>query len=101
MQPHIFPFTVHIPHPTPHSLTHPTPPPLCADVFLTALFQDNERRPDIEYGTVSNDNRCGLNAARRNVAQRRIVGGDEAGFGSFPWQAYVRIGESSSRCDKK
>ena len=37
--------------------------------------------------------RCGLNAARRNVAQRRIVGGDEAGFGSFPWQAYIRIGK--------
>ena len=58
-------------------------------------MQDNERRPDIEFGPVSNDHRCGLNAARRNVAQRRIVGGDEAGFGSFPWQAYIRIGEAA------
>ena len=24
------------------------------------------------------------------------MGGDEAGFGSFPWQAYIRIG--TSRC---
>ncbi|XP_014258888.1 serine proteinase stubble isoform X6 [Cimex lectularius] len=38
---------------------------------------------------------CGL-SVKNQAAQRRIVGGDEAGFGSFPWQAYIRIG--SSRC---
>ena len=55
-----------------------------------------DHRPDLDFGPVQNDPRCGLNAARRNVAQRRIVGGDEAGFGSFPWQAYVRIGEEQT-----
>ncbi|XP_049846664.1 serine proteinase stubble isoform X4 [Schistocerca gregaria] len=42
---------------------------------------------------------CGLSSGKLGQlvgAQRRIVGGDEAGFGSFPWQAYIRIG--SSRC---
>ncbi|KAF6206697.1 hypothetical protein GE061_017933 [Apolygus lucorum] len=38
---------------------------------------------------------CGV-SVKSQTAQRRIVGGDEAGFGSFPWQAYIRIG--SSRC---
>ncbi|KAJ8680279.1 hypothetical protein QAD02_016066 [Eretmocerus hayati] len=41
------------------------------------------------------DEQCGISASKQ-TAQRRIVGGDEAGFGSFPWQAYIRIG--SSRC---
>lgn len=58
--------------------------------------QDNAHRPELDFGSVQNDPRCGLSASRRNVAQRRIVGGDEAGFGSFPWQAYIRIG--TSRC---
>jgi secreted trypsin-like serine protease len=66
---------------------------------------------------------CGIPVVSKQIAQRRIVGGDEAGFGSFPWQvrytarltqishppkliiddksvfasqAYIRIG--SSRC---
>ncbi|KAF7996438.1 hypothetical protein HCN44_002070 [Aphidius gifuensis] len=38
---------------------------------------------------------CGISSTKQ-TAQRRIVGGDDAGFGSFPWQAYIRIG--SSRC---
>lgn len=50
----------------------------------------------VDYGPVRNDNACGLSASDRLSAQRRIVGGTEAGFGSFPWQAYIRIG--SSRC---
>lgn len=29
---------------------------------------------------------CGTTLQRTDTAQRRIVGGDEAGFGTFPWQ---------------
>lgn len=57
---------------------------------------DKLRRPEVDYGPVRNDPRCGLNAASRSVAQRRIVGGTEAGFGFYPWQAYIRI--RTSRC---
>ena len=53
----------------------------------------------MEWGPVTNDPRCGVSAIRRSVAQRRIVGGDEAGFGTFPWQAYIRIGTSRLSLD--
>jgi len=59
-------------------------------------FFDNFAHPDVNWGPVQNDPRCGVSAVRRSIAQRRIVGGDEAGFGTFPWQAYIRIG--TSRC---
>ena len=74
---HFFSFTTPIPTP----LTH---------------FQDNFAHPDLNWGPVVSDNQCGVSAVRRSFAQRRIVGGDEAGFGTFPWQAYIRIG--TSRC---
>lgn len=32
---------------------------------------------------------CGISVAKQQGAQRRIVGGDEAGFGSFPWQVII------------
>uniref|UniRef100_A0A1B0BNH1 Peptidase S1 domain-containing protein n=1 Tax=Glossina palpalis gambiensis TaxID=67801 RepID=A0A1B0BNH1_9MUSC len=51
--------------------------------------------PQKNFGPVKNDPSCGISLAKQ-TAQRRIVGGDDAGFGSFPWQAYIRIG--SSRC---
>ncbi|VVC38765.1 Serine proteases, trypsin family, serine active site,Peptidase S1, PA clan,Serine proteases, trypsin [Cinara cedri] len=56
----------------------------------------NRASVPIDYGPVTNDPSCGVSVAKQQGAQRRIVGGDEAGFGSFPWQAYIRIG--SSRC---
>ncbi|XP_023337898.1 serine proteinase stubble isoform X3 [Eurytemora carolleeae] len=59
-------------------------------------FFDNFAHPEVNWGEVRNDPRCGISAVRHSVAQRRIVGGDEAGFGTFPWQAYIRIG--TSRC---
>ncbi|XP_037049472.1 uncharacterized protein LOC119083777 isoform X4 [Bradysia coprophila] len=48
-----------------------------------------------EPPATTKDRGCGISIAKQ-TAQRRIVGGDDAGFGSFPWQAYIRIG--SSRC---
>ena len=69
-------------------------PPRSSSLSITDL-QDNEHRPSLDFGPVQNDPRCGLSVSERrvDVAQRRIVGGDEAGFGSFPWQAYIRIGK--------
>ncbi|KAH8320413.1 hypothetical protein KR067_002814 [Drosophila pandora] len=55
-------------------------------VDLTDLPQKN-------FGPVNNEPSCGISLAKQ-TAQRRIVGGDDAGFGSFPWQAYIRIGSS-------
>ncbi|XP_015116647.1 serine proteinase stubble [Diachasma alloeum] len=47
------------------------------------------------FTDTASDEQCGISSTKQ-TAQRRIVGGDDAGFGSFPWQAYIRIG--SSRC---
>jgi len=60
------------------------------------VTQDNFAHPNRDWGPIINDPRCGVSSVRRSIAQRRIVGGDEAGFGTFPWQAYIRIG--TSRC---
>ena len=37
---------------------------------------------DVFYGPVINEPNCG----QRTVAKRRVVGGRNAGFGSYPWQ---------------
>ena len=81
------------------SLTEPGPGAALPPLTSVLLFQDNFAHPEIEWGQVTNDPRCGVSAIRRSVAQRRIVGGDEAGFGTFPWQAYIRIGTSRSAAD--
>lgn len=44
------------------------------------------------YGPVINDPHCGRSATRIS----RIVGGADASFGQFPWQAFVQVG--GSRC---
>ncbi|XP_053974576.1 serine proteinase stubble-like isoform X1 [Hylaeus anthracinus] len=71
-----------------------------------SFFQQSNHLPDFEDDARDHrkqtlddyprlESGCGIPASKQ-TAQRRIVGGDEAGFGSFPWQAYIRIG--SSRC---
>ncbi|XP_066597303.1 proclotting enzyme-like [Prorops nasuta] len=63
--------------------------------LVEAPRDQSESIPPDSYTDASNDDRCGISVSKQ-TAQRRIVGGDDAGFGSFPWQAYIRIG--SSRC---
>eukprot|EP00095_Tigriopus_kingsejongensis_P007951 maker-scaffold756_size101639-snap-gene-0.17 protein:Tk07951 transcript:maker-scaffold756_size101639-snap-gene-0.17-mRNA-1 annotation:"serine proteinase stubble" len=53
---------------------------------------ETSRLTDIQYGPVINEPHCGL----PRIARRRVVGGSSAGFGQYPWQALVRIG--NSRC---
>ncbi|XP_033335968.1 venom protease isoform X2 [Megalopta genalis] len=71
-----------------------------------SFFQQSNHLPDFEDDVRDHrkqtlddyprlESGCGIPASKQ-TAQRRIVGGDDAGFGSFPWQAYIRIG--SSRC---
>ncbi|XP_022921223.2 uncharacterized protein [Onthophagus taurus] len=50
--------------------------------------------PKAHSSLLNHESSCGV--SNRQQAQRRVVGGEEAGFGTFPWQAYIRIG--SSRC---
>jgi len=42
-----------------------------------------------DYGRVVNDPQCG----RPITATRRVLDGEPAGFGSFPWQALIRVGK--------
>ncbi|XP_043600023.1 serine protease 42 isoform X1 [Bombus pyrosoma] len=80
------------------------PPPVGGSA--SSFFQQSNHLPDFEdeirdhrKQTLDDyprlESGCGIPVSKQ-TAQRRIVGGDDAGFGSFPWQAYIRIG--SSRC---
>jgi len=62
---------------------------------LPTPYADSLDHPDLSYGPVRSDPQCGTTQQGQS-AQRRIVGGDEAGFGSFPWQ--VNISESRFLC---
>jgi secreted trypsin-like serine protease len=59
------------------------------EVFPTNAIDEP---PEIQYGPVVNEPLCGRSA----IARRRVVGGSEAGFGVYPWQALLQIG--TSRC---
>ena len=41
---------------------------------------------------VHNDPKCGV----RPTANRRVIDGSDAGFGTFPWQALIRIGKAKA-----
>lgn len=34
---------------------------------------------------------CGVQPLKSSKLQKRIIGGDQASFGEFPWQAHIRI----------
>ncbi|XP_043513072.1 serine proteinase stubble-like isoform X5 [Frieseomelitta varia] len=58
----------------------------------SSFFQQSNHLPDFEDEIRG----CGIPASKQ-TAQRRIVGGDEAGFGSFPWQVrFLCINEVES-----
>ncbi|XP_012277045.1 proclotting enzyme isoform X1 [Orussus abietinus] len=63
--------------------------------LIEAPREQSQLLPLDSYADATSDDRCGISVSKQ-TAQRRIVGGDDAGFGNFPWQAYIRIG--SSRC---
>ncbi|XP_045529103.1 serine protease 33-like isoform X1 [Pieris brassicae] len=76
-----------------------TAPSIDNVVFREQSIDTNDVAAEDQLQDISGDafseRGCGV-ATSKQTAQRRIVGGDDAGFGTFPWQAYIRIG--SSRC---
>ncbi|XP_015588322.1 trypsin-1 isoform X2 [Cephus cinctus] len=92
-------------HRTPRLIFRDNDFPSSFGISGTSFFQSNQlQEPDDDIRDYRKqifnefprvDTGCGISVSKQ-TAQRRIVGGDEAGFGSFPWQAYIRIG--SSRC---
>ena len=52
---------------------------------------------ELHYGPVRNDPMCGL----RQISRRRIVGGQAAGFGVYPWQAMIKNQNKSRYFQKK
>ena len=96
-----------------------SPPPQAEarKIGFWGSFVENDLKPlpEIEFGPVVNDPKCGrqviksavnlgdkvnsLTAAYciirfQMIARRRVVGGSNAGFGRFPWQALIQIGKS-------
>ncbi|XP_067004098.1 serine protease 27 [Anabrus simplex] len=78
-------FTCCVPaqQPTHHPITLPVPVPVPAPI----------RREDIDHRRteiLDQDHRIECGVPRMGI-QKRIIGGDEALFGEFPWQAHLRI----------
>ncbi len=62
--------------------------------FVSRRFKENsiyDSGPpaQVDLGPVVNDPVCG----RPPNANRRVLDGEPAGFGSFPWQALIRVGK--------
>jgi len=60
-------------------------------------LNDNRIQDEVNAGfkktnkeRVHNDPKCGI----RPTANRRVIDGSDAGFGTFPWQALIRIGKA-------
>lgn len=49
-----------------------------------------KRLDDFEDYINEDEEICGLSSDR--VFSKRIIGGKQANFGQFPWQAYIKIG---------
>jgi len=59
--------------------------------FVSRRFKENSifDSGPLDFGPVVNDPVCG----RPPNANRRVLDGEPAGFGSFPWQALIRVGK--------
>jgi len=60
--------------------------------LVNSVEHQDKAWPELRYGPVVNEPECGF----AKVSRRRVVGGSAAGFGTFPWQALIRI--RNSRC---
>lgn len=54
-----------------------------------SIFDSGPASSPRDFGPVTNDPVCG----RPPNANRRVLDGEPAGFGSFPWQALIRVGK--------
>lgn len=66
----------------------------CGPLFSCCIKkkQQQQKIKRVNYGPVRNDPYCG----RNSVKTSRIVGGNDASFGQFPWQVLIQVG--GSRC---
>ena len=83
-------------HPVVSSITsHPRAQVCC--VPAASLSSYLRQRPLLEHSTFRQPGPvAGARCGRQLTAAKRVVGGTEAGFGSFPWMALVRAGQA--RC---
>ncbi|XP_017494167.1 PREDICTED: serine protease 33-like, partial [Rhagoletis zephyria] len=64
----------------------------CGPLYTCCVTPSSQDIQPQYWGPVINDPQCGKSATRIS----RIVGGSDASFGQWPWQAFVQVG--GSRC---
>ena len=70
------------------------------------IFPQNsnyKEKPELETNLIPDTENyldCGLSRHVHNVAQKRILGGQEAGYGQFPWTALIQITSKVEDLDK-